>query len=246
MPCSHRDLTRERRLTLSIFLLLLPAVSPLVQHSHLPLLRVRGKPWPPAAQSCPSQDTSERLSPESRSLNTRIIFFLQDERVCSLSPERRGRAARPGERLTKKDGKGKIPVPVPAAPGGTPATPPGRGGRCDGIWGAAAATPLALGCRTRSVRSPLPLRPRSEAGPGPGDPRPGRCRRFAPVSPSPPSVPLDIPSKPLNSGDFTIGAAPRRAGAAAPSASRGSGMKPPRVRLRFQRLRANGTDRRRQ
>ncbi|XP_042635082.1 uncharacterized protein LOC122149381 [Catharus ustulatus] len=65
------------------------------------------------------------LSAPARSLPPSIpaLFLLQEERVCSPCPKRRGRAARRGERLTKEGGEGKNLVPVPAAPGGTPDAP---------------------------------------------------------------------------------------------------------------------------
>ncbi|XP_039573029.1 basic proline-rich protein-like [Passer montanus] len=144
-----------------------------------------------------------------------------------LFSKRRGRAARPGERLTKKGGKGKSPDPVPAAPGGTPATP--RWPR----WN--------LGSGTRSVRSPLPQRPRSQ--PGPGTPAQVGAAASLPSPshrlPSPWIFPRRFPQA-IEFRRFYHRAAPRRAAAAAPSATRGSRVKAPPVWLRFQRLRAKG------
>nr|XP_021393315.1 uncharacterized protein LOC110474319 [Lonchura striata domestica] len=138
------DVTRVRRLTPSILLLLLSAVSSLVQHSHLPLLRVQGKPRPPGAQSCPSRDTPERSSPEPRSLNTRIISFAGGARLLSI-PEAPGTRCPPGN--------GKSLVPVPAAPGGTSATP--RAARGTPRWNlgssCGAAARLGLPHQKRSV-----------------------------------------------------------------------------------------------
>lgn len=164
MPCSHQELTRERRLTPSILLLpLSPQCSvPLVQHSHLPLLPVRGKPWPRGAQICPSRDTPERPSPEPPSLNTRIIFFAGGAHLFSV-PEAPGTRCPRGRKTDKERRRGEKPRPSARSSGRNPGhlrTP---------RWNLGSS----CGAATERARTPTPGTPSQVGAAG-----------FAPASPS--------------------------------------------------------------
>lgn len=87
VPCSHQDPTP------SILLLPLPAVSP----RFSTVTPSRG----PGGTELPQPRVS--LAPSTPG------SFLWQVRVCSPCPERRGRAARPGEGLAEEGGEGKSP-----------------------------------------------------------------------------------------------------------------------------------------
>lgn len=238
MPCSHQDLTLEKRLTPSILLLPLPAASPLVRHSHLPLLPVQGKPWPPGAQSCPSRDIPECCSPESRSLDTRTISFA-GARLFSV-PEAPGTRCPRGRKADKERRKGEKPCPITRSSGRNPGHP-------TGVWnlGSSCGAAARLGVPL-SERSVLAAKSGHVANPGPGDPRPGRCRWLCPRLPLTAFRPLGFSSvsfKPLNSGDFTIGQ--RRGERGLPLHPGIQSEAAPRL-VALQGLRANGINCRRQ